>query len=1189
MKSKLFILLRVLVLPALLLAASPQINLHAAQAELRLSGECSSNKLILHWSGGPGIKLQQVTDLANSNWLDLPGTEGASSCELPTTNAAAFFRLLSPGAPVDADADGLDTFTETNGWIIAVDTSGYGDPQLVELRHVTSDPGLADTDGDGISDFWEWIYGTDPRSADTDRDGLTDHEELFIHHTSPTSADTDGDARGPNHNLPPNPMLFDGNEVRVLHTSPTLDDTDGDGRTDYEEYDQPGRNALVAQVPKLAVQLVDAVDVRLDVQYAEELGTTHEYGGELTVSDSAGFKYTTEASMNWSVSTSAKAEIGLFPSASVSAEASVGGEVSVGFEAEASHSVESSQSDYLTDSRTRTETVATGSMSAGVRLLNTGPITYTITDLGLTVRYWMPGTAGTNGSFKTLATLVPVLGANGITLAPGDKTPVLQVQATSLNASRVKEFMARPNSLYLEPAFYELENAQGLNFDYLEEVTRWRTARVQIDYGDGTNEEYRVATNVERNQDGSYAGVTLGNVMSNILRIPFQAVPRRNLQPTSPTNERVLYSVRSAVTTSMTNGFWAVVWSGDGPAQTNVDFEDIALHAGDHLLLVFVQDEDGDGLFAAEEQHYRTDDSATADSDGDGLTDAFEVRTGWDVKVAGRPPYHVFPDPAQADQDGDGLTDYEEYLLGTDPTKADTDSDGLPDGLDPHPLVPARVLRVKWDAAHGGNGITNGATWDAALTNLQDALGVARAGAATTNSDDDVAEIWVAAGVYEPTTTTTNRAARFELINNTAVYGGFSGGETKQSQRNSDPLLNGTILSGDLLTNDASTYADNPASFGDNSYHVCFADTNVGPGTILDGFMITGGNTLGASASDANNGGGGMLCRGYPQLRNLAFRANNSVFFGGGLGHRAAAGGELQVTDCLFLQNQALYGGGIGCDASVPTCRVTLTGCQFSDNRSSYGGAINDGGNFGAGGNRTLSIEGSTFRLNTATNLGGAIYVNQNSAVRISRCQFEENTGAVGGGIALPANGVSIALEVVQSVFFKNESTSTGGGAIAVQSTSASGSFYVLNSTFSGNKGAGWGMAIGVWDGVLGTGVVENSVLWGNTGSVHDFWSADTTRRTVRTSCLPAGDNYWPSAGNVNADPKFADSTNGNLRLQSGSPCIDAGNNYMDYYPRVPGLQLLPDTDLDGNWRIVDGNGDGTARVDMGAYENQGH
>jgi hypothetical protein len=50
---------------------------------------------------------------------------------------------------------------------------------------------------------------------------------------------------------------------------------------------------------------------------------------------------------------------------------------------------------------------------------------------------------------------------------------------------------------------------------------------------------------------------------------------------------------------------------------------------------------------------------------------------------------------------------------------------------------------------------------------------------------------------------------------------------------------------------------------------------------------------------------------------------------------------------------------------------------------------------------------------------------------------------------------------------------------------------------------------------------------------------------------------------------------------------IDTGNHCLNHHPTRPGFQLLPDTDSDGDSRILDGNPDGTATVDMGAYEHQ--
>ena len=49
-----------------------------------------------------------------------------------------------------------------------------------------------DYDGDGLSNIQEFQYQTDPYLADTDDDGLSDYEEVFGTHTNPTNPDTNG-------------------------------------------------------------------------------------------------------------------------------------------------------------------------------------------------------------------------------------------------------------------------------------------------------------------------------------------------------------------------------------------------------------------------------------------------------------------------------------------------------------------------------------------------------------------------------------------------------------------------------------------------------------------------------------------------------------------------------------------------------------------------------------------------------------------------------------------------------------------------------------------------------------------------------------------------------------------------------------------------------------------------------------
>lgn len=87
---------------------------------------------------------------------------------------------------------------------------------------------------------------------------------------------------------------------------------------------------------------------------------------------------------------------------------------------------------------------------------------------------------------------------------------------------------------------------------------------------------------------------------------------------------------------------------------------------------------------------------ASPDSDGDGLTNAFEIQFGLDENDNGLDPNNngVTGNPdngAAGDPDGDLLTNIEEQAEGTDPTDDDTDGDGLNDGqevsLGTNPLV----------------------------------------------------------------------------------------------------------------------------------------------------------------------------------------------------------------------------------------------------------------------------------------------------------------------------------------------------------------------------------------------------------------------------------------------------------------------------------------------------------------------
>lgn len=121
--------------------------------------------------------------------------------------------------------------------------SEYDEDELLEDEE--SLLGDEDVDGDGLTATMEQLFETDPLLADTDGDGLTDYEEISLTETDPLvydsvqtgvpdlESDLDGDG-------------LSNKEELLLGTQVGRADTEFDGLTDYEEINEYGTNPLMA-------------------------------------------------------------------------------------------------------------------------------------------------------------------------------------------------------------------------------------------------------------------------------------------------------------------------------------------------------------------------------------------------------------------------------------------------------------------------------------------------------------------------------------------------------------------------------------------------------------------------------------------------------------------------------------------------------------------------------------------------------------------------------------------------------------------------------------------------------------------------------------------------------------------------------------------------------------------------------
>jgi hypothetical protein len=326
-----------------------------------------------------------------------------------------------------------------------------------------------------------------------------------------------------------------------------------------------------------------------------------------------------------------------------------------------------------------------------------------------------------------------------------------------------------------------------------------------------------------------------------------------------------------------------------------------------------------------------------------------------------------------------------------------------------------------WTGIHyvkaGASG--TGTSWADASGNLQDMINAAAAGD----------EIWVAAGTYKPgslpgaTGTIGARDVAFVLKEGVKIYGGFAGTETMLSERNT--AANPTILSGDIgVTGDAS----------DNAHHVVISINNTNA-TLLDGFIITGGNANGEGTvvmdgqTIARTSGGGIFTRGSKAVFN----------------HITVTENRSETT------NMNGNGGGIYSINSG----ISISASVISNNESDApAGAGGSGGGIYTVGNadsiNTLSLTDVTVSGNTCKNSGAGIYAYHFSNPVLENVIISENeASASAGGMIILGNAASNNISKLTNVqFLKNKALGGRAGGLFLSTYTSS----ILNDiTFTEN------------------------------------------------------------------------------------------------------------------------------------------
>lgn len=318
-----------------------------------------------------------------------------------------------------------------------------------------------------------------------------------------------------------------------------------------------------------------------------------------------------------------------------------------------------------------------------------------------------------------------------------------------------------------------------------------------------------------------------------------------------------------------------------------------------------------------------------------------------------------------------------------------------------------------------------------------------------------------------------------------------------------------------------------------------YSKKGTGAGIEAQGGSLTVKDSTISNNEAQGNGGGIFSAEGNELNISASTIQGNKADNGGGI-HMGEARdtsktpSKATITDTKVLENEAIGSGeGGGVYVGGPRADATLKGCTVANNKSvSTGGgiaaklstvtlddttvennqAVNGGGLFHLGiaapGSLTLQ-NGSVIRNNTASSMGGGLFLWGNVGLKSENSEISGNKALYGAGIAASqytANFASPKLELVDTKVNNNGDANTvmGGGIYAASgvtvtskntkflgNTASSGGGILLylnssadlnNSEVSGNKATGNGGGVYVYDATCSLTTSNGTVFRENSG-----------------------------------------------------------------------------------------------------------